>query len=286
MTPTTVPDTTSTSTKDASDKQPYNDSLEEMWFEVTSTNDLRSTYFNIGIQALSNTIQIFQVALFIAIITEVKDDPSGEERDGAAALGEIFIFFYLCFLCPTEMCNYTKVKMRMYYHDKSDNSASDLVVSKGGSSNFCMSIGRNTLFFLKLCKHCILSSWKLFLFNFREAFCTDDDILFQKKESWMGRFLKFCGYGLEQIVITLMVVSSAVVASSKTNVMDMVVSFSGVLIVSHLDSIIIKTFPIKKVKIMACRQAQEAKLDFTKTSCEMGEFMYVGFILMISMSSA
>jgi hypothetical protein len=37
---------------------------------------------------------------------------------------------------------------------------------------------------------------------------------------------------------------------------------------------------------MACRQAQEAKLDFTKTSCEMGEFMYVGFILMISMSSA
>jgi len=86
---------------------------------IESTNDLRSPFFNVGFQMISYGIQIFQLSLLIVMIAnngsiELKH-PSPE-----VIYGQIFVFWYLIFFCPSELSNYSKLRMSLFYKDTSE----------------------------------------------------------------------------------------------------------------------------------------------------------------------
>jgi hypothetical protein len=86
--------------------------------EITSTNDSRSSFFNVGMQMISYGIQLFQLFLLI-LMTNNSGTFTLLCYSGQVVAGQAFIYWYLIFYCPSELSNYTKLRMQLAYQDKS-----------------------------------------------------------------------------------------------------------------------------------------------------------------------
>lgn len=252
------------------------DATKKHTLQITSTNDLRCSYFHVGIQGFSNSIQIFQFVLFVVVVA-TNPGWKQEVSSGQVALGKAFIFLHFCFNVPTSLCNYTRLRMRLFYSDPSDGFADLLVRQEVGDSVVAATLS-NMAALARMTCGLLKSSAILFGYNFTELDGKPDKIMFGKTESTLQKFLRFSGYGLEQMNIFMQILALVCIMNQQTDLVNMVFNFSAILIIAELDEMIIKTFPVREVEVNVPADFKEEHLRFDKSSCEMGEFGYVGLV--------
>ena len=255
-----------------------NEDLVDFEIPIESTNDLRSPYFNIGMQMFSNTVQMFQFAVLVVIILS-NETPKLENVNAELVFAQVFIFFYLIFFCPTGLSVYTRVRMQLFYKDKSEGYQAMMLRKENNSviSTLC----NNFFFCVRATLGLFKSSAILFGYNFSEWSSFAEIKMFGHKETLFERFIRFSGYGLEQMNITLLCVGAVFVSNSQESLVDVVFNFGALMIVAELDELLIKTFPYKSYTVKVPSDFSFDGIVFTRSSCEMGEFAYVGFLMTI-----
>lgn len=254
------------------------DATKKHTLKIESTNDLRCSFFHPGIQGFSNAIQMFQFALFVVVVAT---NPGFQQETASAqvSLGKAFVFLHFVFNIPTSLSNYTRLRMRLFYKDPSDGFANLLIRQENDS--MMVAAMANAAALCRLSVGVMKSSAILFGYNFTELDGKPDKLFFGKTESTLQKFLRFSGYGLEQMNITMQIIAIVCIMNRQSDLVNMVFNFGAVLIIAELDEMIVKTFPVREIEVNVPEDFTEEHLRFDKSSCEMGEFGFVGFIAVL-----
>lgn len=247
--------------------------------KITSTNDLSYPYFTLGMQGVSSMIQLLQIILLSLVINQTH--PSVDADPGLPLrMAQVFIFVYLTFSLTGELSAMQKLKMRLYHYTSAEEGQNLIIRKVDDERTFAEQVCDLFKFEFLVMKNTLISSWTVFLFTWSETLKPGDNLLLRNKTPFLNRYLRWCGIGLEALVLTLTLVASVYVTNAQTTVIDVLFNFTGVLIVASLDEVLLAMVPKFEIPVMVPADFENTEPNFTHVNCEQGMVAYSGFVLL------
>lgn len=267
------------------DKKPIlNGETKPLEFVISSTNDLSYPCFIFGFQMAANGILLLQFMVLIAIIVE-NHNSVGKHQTFTIRMGQLFVFIYLLYSSPGGLSITQKVKMRLTHSSHhSDDRASIVMRSESTNAASILDEAFNGfLFSVNVIKALFWSCYALPKYCICEIFCPKDSEYLGYPTNFLSYLLRLSAVALEGYIVILTIIAAILVMNSQSTLIDILFNFTGVMIVSTLDEVIMSAVPKYKIKLLVPNNFENEDPTATKDSVEIGVLMFSGLVMILTM---